>query len=297
MDKKKVTIIGDTSSFHSGSELNYNEFRNLIRRNYEILNEIPYNAFGVDFIDYSSFFSMLKKSRWWSGVSKSDILIVHGEGLTEKHDDYVYPYLYFSKIANKMGIKSWLVNFSMYEALPFLDLVKRFDYIASRDILTQSHLKEYGIDSELSFDCCVLASDVNRYTKSDGHIAMIRGRNALEEKLDGLNNVVKYNCCWKWDDKNVVTFPSFLDYKDMLKKAKFSLSTSFHGNILSYLSGILFISLDKSNRKYLALDMELLPKGFNLNTINIDENVRKAVNEHFLKLYCDLRKRALLNCI
>ena len=71
---KKVTIIGDTSNFHLGSKLNYTEFRKLITVKHNILQEIPYDTFGVEFIPFSKFFYDIKKSKWWKGLENSDIL-------------------------------------------------------------------------------------------------------------------------------------------------------------------------------------------------------------------------------
>lgn len=296
---KKVTIIGDTSKFHLGSKLNYSEFRKLIEEKYNILQDIPYDAFGVNFIDYLTFFNKLKESRWWKGIEDSDILIVHGEGLTEKCYNYVYPYLYFSKVGRDLGIESWLVNFSMYEGKPFLSLLKQFSYMACRDILTQKHLLNLGLNLELSFDCCILGLNLQDYSDHNNTIAVIRGRHTIDkEVLKKSKNPIKYNCCWIWEDKDSITLPSIQDYLQRIKKSKFTLSTSFHGNIISYLSGIPFISLDKSNPKYQSLDIELLPKEReNILKILKNNDAREKIHNHYQGLMEVLRKRSRLNCI
>lgn len=290
---KKVTIIGDTSKFHLGSKLNYEQFKKLAESKHTIIQEIPYDAFGIKFIEYSDFFDKLKKSKWWKKIKESDILIVHGEGLTEKHDDYIYPYLYFSNISSYLGIESQLVNFSMFEAKPFLDLVKNFDYIATRDILTQKHLFENGIDSELSFDCCILATAIAN-AQNNSHIAIISGRNTIEDKiLNKFRNTVRYDCCWGEEKKK---HNSLLEYLDEIKLAKFTLSTSFHGNIVSYLSGIPFISLDDSNLKYKALDIEFLPEEIRSDKEKLmNPKNRQRIYEHYKNIYEKLLKRAKLN--
>lgn len=300
---KKVTIIGDTSKFHLGSKLNYCEFRKLVSTKYDILQEIPYNAFAVNYIPFQEFFDQIKISHWWDEITYSDILIVQGEGLTEKKEDYVYPYLYFSRIAKEIGVESWLVNFSMYEGESYLDLLKQFSYIACRDTLTYNHLSKLGISPELSFDCSILASGVEEHTGHNDTISAIRGRNAIDERiLHGFERLIKYNCCWQWDSKDARSYPHIHDYVSEMKKCRFTLSTSFHGGIISYMSGIPFISLDSNNKKYLALNLELLPK----DARDMDPKIylrwcgsenRKRVHDHYLKIYDNLKKRTLLNCI
>ena len=176
MNKKTATIIGDTSSFHLGSMTNYSEFRKLVDSKYEIVQEIPYNAFSLDFQDYSSFEHKLEKSRWVKGIKKSDVLIVHGEGLTERCEPYVFPLLYFSRIAKTMGSQSQLVNFSMYDVKPFLPFLKEFDYLAPREVVTKCLLENYGLKCALSFDCCILSKADMNLQESDGTVVAIRGR-------------------------------------------------------------------------------------------------------------------------
>ena len=96
--QKNVTIIGDTSSFHMGSYVNYKNFKKLVNTKYNVLQEIHYKAFGIDFSSFNDFYKELKKSKWMDGLKKSDIFIVHGEGLTEKKEDFAFKYLYFCKI-------------------------------------------------------------------------------------------------------------------------------------------------------------------------------------------------------
>lgn len=295
---KRALIIGDTSKFHLCTNQNYFNFRNLVEKKYKITGEIPYNEFGINFIDYKSFVSNLNRSEWGEVIKNSDVFIVHGEGLTEKHADYVYPYLYFSKIARERGLESHLVNFSMYESDPFLYLVKQFDYVASRDILTQEHLISRGIDSQLSFDCTLLSAPLQDYTIGDGHVALIRGRNEIVEGQLDENNYVRYNCCWKWErGDNILTLNSFQEYLSNLRNAKFSLTTSFHANIISFMSGIPFISLDRSNPKYLALDREILPNKLrDPNELKNRKN-RKRIFDHYQSIYPELVRRAKLNVI
>ncbi len=293
--KKIVTIIGDTSSFHLGSKTNYFAFRGLVKENYVIIQEIPYDAFGVDYISFSKFFVSLKHSLWWEGINKSDILIVHGEGLTEKHESYVYPYLYFSCIAKILRKESWLVNFSMYEGKPFSKLLANFSYIACRDIITQKHLKSLGFNTVLSFDCSVLSMPVRLYSESDGSIALIRGRNEPNKLI--ARNTTKYNACWQWNDKNAISLDSFNAYANRIRYAQGVLSTSFHGIILAYLSGVPFLSLDNNNKKYYAMEIELLP----WKERNISDNLKKwrrerqNINKYFFSLYPLLVKRARNN--
>jgi len=294
----KVTIVGDTSMFHLGSRCNYTEFRKLVNNKYKIIQEIPYDAFGTDFIAFDGFFKKIKKTKWWDNLCKSNLIIVHGEGLTEKCEDYVYPYLYFSKIGGILGIKSHLVNFSMYEAEPFIDLLENFSYMACRDILTHEHLRDLGFDPELSFDCCVLGVNLERKIEHDGSVALIKGRHSFDERLARkFGAPIRYNCCWTWE-KEAISLPSIKDYVDCISNSQVTLSTSFHGNILSFLSGIPFISIDRSNKKYQALDIELLPK----NKTEILRNPRKADNRkviqvHYNNIINKLRERAILNCI
>lgn len=297
--ESKALIIGDTSKFHIGSKANYSEFRKLVRKKYEITGEIPYDAFGTQFEDFRTFFSKFKKSRWWEEVENSDILIVHGEGLTEKYAAYTYYYLYFSKIAKRLGIKSHLVNCSMYESDPYLCLVRDFDYIASRDILTKRHLQSRGIYSELSLDCSILSSEIPAHSVSDGHVALIRGRNTINEDcLEGIKNIRRYDCCWKWDkDQKAVKLPAFHDYIAELKRARFSMTTSFHANITSCLAGIPFISMDFGNPKYIALDLELLPKEIRDPAGLMGISNRKEIYNHYKSIYPKLVSRAKLNVV
>ncbi len=62
---KKVTIIGDTSQFHLGSKVNYTQFIKLVEKKYEIVQHIPYGAFGTDYLNFTTFKKKLKESRWW----------------------------------------------------------------------------------------------------------------------------------------------------------------------------------------------------------------------------------------
>ena len=296
--EKKVTIVGDTSRFHLGSRLNYYEFCKLVSAKYRIVQELPYDSFGINFMTFDKFFGKLKKTKWWSGLCESDLIIVHGEGLTEKCEDYVYKYLYFSRVGKILGIESHLVNFSMYEGDPFISLLKDFSYIACRDVLTLKHLRYLGFDPELSFDCCVLGLDIEKKAKHNGSVALIRGRHGFDEKLARkFGTPIKYNCCWLWEG-NAINLSSIKDYVKQISNSQVTLSTSFHGNIISFLSGIPFISLDKSNRKYRALDIELLPKEKTeilRDPGNIDH--RKIVQIHYENIINVLRERAMLNCI
>ena len=294
----KVTIVGDTSRFHLGSRFNYTEFCKLVNNKYRVIQEIPYDSFGIDFIAFDDFLKQIKKTKWWDRLCESNLIIVHGEGLTEKFEDYVYPYLYFSKIGKILGIDSHLVNFSMYEAEPFIDLLKDFSYMACRDILTHEHLRGLGLNPELSFDCCVLGADIEGKTEQDGSVALIKGRYGFDEKLAKKFGIpIKYNCCWAWEEE-AINLSSIRDYINHISNSQIALSTSFHGNIISFLSGIPFISLDRSNRKYKALDIELLPKNKTGILRNPEEaDNRKRVQIHYSSIINKLRERAILNCI
>ncbi len=298
LPNKNALVIGDTSSFHLCSNQNYLEFRKLVKQKYNIVGEIPYNEFGTVRIDYPLFVSNLKESKWHEAIQKAGIFIVHGEGLTEKQADFAYHYLYFSRIAKERDLESHLVNFSMFEVDPFLELVKNFDYVACRDIITHRLLKSRKIDSELSFDCAILSSPLQGSISDDGHIALIRGRNEIPLRFSDNENYVKYNCCWSWEvGSNAVTYSSFQEYLPALRNARFSLTTSFHANIISFLSSIPFISLDKTNPKYLALDLELLPNDLrNPDSLRNPKN-RMHIQEHYKLIYPELKRRAKLNLV
>lgn len=295
---KIVTIIGDTSRFHQGSRMNYTQFRKLISEKYDIIQEIPYDAFGVEYIEYQSFMSRLMKSEWWKGLEESNILVVHGEGLTEKQENFTYHLIFFSWIAKHMGIESWLVNFSMFEAAPFLPYLREFTYIACREGLTFYHLAFLGLKPELSFDCSLLGLPISPYSPDDGSVAVIRGRHLPnKESLHDFRHPVKYNCCWEWEDE-AVSLPTINNYTERISNSNLTLSTSFHGNIISYLSGIPFISLNKTNPKYSALDIELLPHDLEIPLRNIlGPGVRRRIHDYFTSILDDLRARARLNCI
>ena len=294
--RRKALVIGNTSKFHLGSKTNYSEFIKLAKSKYDLNGEISYDFFGIEFMDFKTFTSILRESKWWEKAESSDVFLVHGEGLTEKHNAYTYHYLYFSWLAKKMKKESHLVNFSMYESDNYLNLLKNFDYIASRDILTKRHLQSRGIDSELAFDCCVLSSEFPGYTETDGHIALIRGRNWINEDLiKDISEKSRYNCSWDWETEDKIERHTFKDYTSKLNKARFSMTTSFHANIISYMSGIPFISLDTTNPKYLSLDLELLPAKLRDPNKLMDKSNRKLVYMHYKMILHDLIRRAQLN--
>jgi exopolysaccharide biosynthesis predicted pyruvyltransferase EpsI len=82
-----------------------------------------------------------------------------------------------------------------------------------------------------------------------------------------------------------------------ISNSQVALSTSFHGNIISFLSGIPFISLDRSNKKYEALDEELLPKEGKDEILQDPgaTNNRKIIQTYYDTKIDVLRQRARLN--
>ena len=297
VESKKATVIGDTSQFHLGSKTNYKEFRKLVRTKYEIIGEIPYNAFSLDFQEYAEFYNQLSSSRWWDMVEASDCLVVHGEGLTERCEPYTFPFIYFSKVARQLGSQSQLVNFSMYDVAPFREYLKLFDYIACREVVTQEKLKEEGIDAVLSFDCSLLSRNAPAEANEANHIAAMRGRNAFEtssfERRDG--SVRRYNCCWKWDESGI-TLDNLEKYIHEISKSEFVLSTSFHGNIFSFLSGVPFVILDEQNPKYRALEKELYPERTSFHKSRLPTRAEaNSINDYFKEIFPALVRRARRN--
>ncbi len=231
---------------------------------------------------------------------ETGLFIVHGEGLTENHFNYAYPYLYFSKLGKEMGIESHLVNFSMFEGEPFRGLLDDFDYLACRDVITHTHLKGLGFRPKLSFDCCILKDDIQDYNKHNGTVSAIRGRNKPEKEVLENFKSIKYNCAWQWNSKDSISYETFKEYLMEIKKSMFVLSTSFHGNIFAYMAGVPFICLYNSNKKYEAMKIELLPDGG--KEIRLDnyqewssDNKREEIRQYFLYKYPSLVKRAMLN--
>lgn len=323
--RKKVVIIGNTSKFHLMTRLNYGQFSKLVHSKYDVLHEETIEDFlkiiktanrqspwvllknaGIRFIKYpstSKLLMLIKKTNWWHKLLNSDIIIVHGEGMTESATLGAYYYLCFSEIARELSKESWLVNFSMYEAEPFVKLLRQFSFIACRDILTYEHLKELKINTRLSFDCCILGTGIENYVDHNNTIAALKGANDLLSKntMRNLPNIVKYNCCWRWKDNNAISYSGIQEYIDEIKKSMFSLSSTFHGNILSYICGIPWVSLDNKNKKYHSLDIELLPKqGENITLCNYrkfgSNDGRKRIRDHFVNSFYKLKERALLNC-
>ena len=222
-------------------------------------------------------------------MEDSDVIIVHGEGLTEKHESYVYPYLYFSNLAKELGIESQLVNFSMYEIGPFMDYLKLFNYIASREKTTQKLLSSKGIDSELAFDCCVRSVNKPLFNESEGYIVGIKGR----AKFDGAT--LNVDSCWDWNEDSVQC-NTLEEYLDIISRSKYALSSSFHGNIFSALAGVPFIVMDKSNPKFEAIERELLPEGLSFNLFKPPSRLdRERIREHYSMLYPLLIDRTKLN--
>jgi hypothetical protein len=294
--RRKVTIIGDTSKFHLGSQTNYNAFLNMLQKDYEVVQQIPYDEFGLQLIPYRRFFRNLKKSKWLVGLISSDIFIIHGEGLTEKSENFSYHYLYFTRIAKEMGKESWVVNFSMFEGEGFAEFLNEASYLACRDILTKKHLNNLGIYPRLSFDCCVLEHVVRSYREHDGSVAAVKGKNIVKpELLKKFKNINKYNSSWKWEYEDSTSLPDAESYITEISKSKFVLTSSFHGGIFAYLSGIPFIFTDTSNPKYKALEIELLSPWKKLIPEEINENLRGLINQHFIDIYPSLIRRAKLN--
>jgi len=298
MRKKTVTIIGNTSSFHLGSSTNYSEFRKLVCSKYQIIQEIPYNSFHLDFQDYFSFKDELENSQWIQGLKESDILVVHGEGLTEKCEPFVFPFMYFSRIAKAMGSQSQLVNFSMFDIEPFLPFLKDFDYLAPREIITQDKLKQHRLESTLAFDCCILSRNDILQGQGDGHIAAIRGRAPFSpEKLVNRNKKTKrYDCCWSWEKS--LEFSSLDDYLNEISKADFAFSSSFHANIFSFLAGVPFVTVSEDNLKYRALETELFPKGLSFNARRLPSITEThEIKEYYKQIFSKILERARRNVI
>ena len=297
--RRTATIIGDTSAFHLGSRVNYAKFSALAAEKYDVLQHIPYDAFGTKFIGYHEFRKKLEASCWLKGCLESDVFIVHGEGLTERRDDYVYPYLYFSRLGKELGKESQLVNFCMYEGKPFAGFLADFDYMACRDRLTREHLEGLGFRPELSFDCCVLGGGIRAHLESDGTVSAIRGRHKPAAAVMAKFNAVKYNCAWQWDSKGAVSCGSLEEYLDRISRSSFAISTSFHGNIFAYLAGIPFVSLDRGNRKYESVEIDVLPEEWrNISPERcavMAAGGRGELRGHFMRTYPSLVKRAMLN--
>lgn len=295
-ERRKVTIIGDTSRFHLGSETNYHAFLNLLQQDYEVVQQIPYDEFGLQLIPYREFCRNLKRSKWQTGLTSSDVFIIHGEGLTEIRKDFSYHYLYFTKIAKEMGKESWVVNFSMFEGEGFAELLDEASYLACREVLTREHLNKLGIYPNLSFDCCVLDHSVRPYSRHNESIAAIKGRDIIDpEFLRKFERVRRYNSSWEWEYGDSTSLPDAGSYIEKISKSKFLLSSSFHGGIFAFLAGIPFIFTDTSNLKYRALEIELLSPWNKLAPEEIDDSLRELINQHYVDIYPSLVQRAKLN--
>lgn len=289
MAKTTATIIGDTSRFHQGSEANYRAFRSLVSKQFQIIQDIPYTAFGTAPLSYEDFLAVLRASDWWEGVNRSDWLIVHGEGLTEAAAQWAFPYLYFGPLATQLGKTSALVNFSMFDVEPYADLVAQFAYLACRESETHRRLTDQGFRPELSFDCIVLSQTIQAHVPGDGSIAALRGRNAIPRDILGQHpDVVRYNACWVWSDPDAVSCATFADYAQRVRTAERVLTTSFHGIILAMLAGVPFSVLVHNNPKYAALADELEPPSQNLG--------REDWHAHISRLWPHLSARAERNC-
>lgn len=326
--QRKVTIWGDTSQVHFFAKYNYLQFRKLVATNFEIIQEIPDRFFqkDPDFVKLAwwryhrlprlawsmyrrcpisipKYLNLVRRSSYWKRMEQSDIIIVHGEGLTEKANNSAACLIAVSLMAKELGKECWLVNFSMFDAEPFVEMLRDFSYIACRDKFTHHHLTSLGIEAELSFDCCILGTHDPEYSQHDGSVSVIRGRHAPDDAImDRLVNPVKYDVAWKWKTDDAVTLPSVTEYSRRINKSRFTASTSFHGNIMAFASGVPFLTFDDANKKYQALRHELLPSHgeqfvlSNLNWIGKDET-RKRVYDHYMSLVEGVRKRAAKNCL
>ena len=324
----KAFVFGDTSSFHLGSSENYTNFRNELNKRYQIVGELKYNHFFNDIDsqrDYDVFRQRLTQSGLLQKITDCSVIVVHAEGLLECWRIVGLPYMYFGRLAKEHGIEAWLVNFSMFKVEPYYHYLKDFSFIASRDPITLDRLSKFGIQARLTFDCCCLSFDAPaETTELDERIALIRGRNVevFEPWLSQVDTL-KYDCAWRWrrnrgtlswfifgvlkrvglDFSVGVSSKNLADCIQQLSKHRFSMTTSYHGNIFSFLAGIPFVALDlNSNEKYRATIVDLLPEHFKSispDTVlkdNFDELLwRKQVQSHYRKIFPQLKKRALGN--
>lgn len=322
---RKATVWGDTSRVHLVAGHNYLEFRKLVAGKFEILQEISHRCFRNDFaqlarwryprfprilwsmyrqcpVKIPKFLNLVRRSQYWDGMQESDVIIVHGEGLTEKANNSACCLLAISQLAKELGKECWLVNFSMFDAEPFVGFLRKFDYIACRDSMTHRHLASLGIDAELSFDCCVLGTEMPEYSADDGSVAVIRGRRRLEDELlSEFDKPVKFDAAWRWKTDDVRSCADVDQYCCEINKSRFSLSTSFHGNILSFLAGVPFITFEDKNKKFEAVRRELLPgEGREFVLQNRDwigkGDTRRMVYDHYLSIVDTLKLRAKRNC-
>ena len=327
-DKNDVVIFGDTSKFHAGSMENYLNFRNLVDDKYNILSEI-----GFDFFfklrklqtDYDVFREKLIKSKHWPGIQSCSIIIVHGEGTTAKFKRSGLPYMYFAKLAKEMGKKCWLTNFSMFEIEGYADYLPLFDFIACRERITYEEVQKYNDNVILSFDCCILRyKQVAEFNCNPVGVALIRGSNqSLFEPYITCHEAHFYEFAWRWelskklgsrlfkqllrkiglDIRDGIYMRTFQEYVDSIAKNTYSLTTSYHANIISFLAGVPFVSLDTmSNSKFTATVNDLLPPKYHdmkpakmIHAITHDQETRQTVHDHYTEIFDGLLARAKNN--
>jgi hypothetical protein len=295
MNKPKAIIVGDTSSFHHFSSFNFRNFCTLVEKKYELILKIPYDFIECKYIDYGDFIEELQVCNILGKIKQSDLIIVHGEGLLEEVKEYNWKYLYYSRLGKELGKTNWLVNFCMYNPLPFYEYLQLFDYIACRDKLTLDKLKRIAIHSELSFDCCVHNFKRIIYKKNYKEwIGLVRGEYSFSTNL---HNVKKINCCWKWEDRQSIDLRSATEALLLISSSKGLISSSFHGCIASFLSGVPFKiaehpNIQKRNPKHRSIYNEIYD---DQDSYKIDD--RRLLCEYFNDKLSGFKERSLRNVI
>jgi hypothetical protein len=292
MKGEKVVIFGDTSAFHQFSALNYAAFRALVAAKFDIVASYDYRHFPVDRPAYDETVARLERDAALQlHLDTAEVVIVHGEGLLEREAGYAWPYLHLVRyLKARARAAVWLVNFCMYEPEPYADYVSMFDYVACRDELTAERLQRVGIESELSFDCSVLAVDAIPALPDAGWAALIRGR--FEFHVDPAIPVRKLDCCWAWNDPRSYRFGSAAEVLPFLGGASVCYTSSFHGCIASYLSGVAFVVVDRDgdNPKYRSVERDLLG-----TSAAADRLGREALRDAYTSRLPELQRRARRN--
>ena len=116
-------------------------------------------------------------------------------------------------------------------------------------------------------------------------IGLIKGAEYFD--VEPGSNTQKLNCCWKWPNEDGVNFSSALEAIEYLATATSAITSSYHGCIAAFLSGIPFtiagyVERNRYFTKHYSLQTELNMSSANLRKYNDINNIYNSNFNHML---------------
>jgi len=274
----RAVILNDTRAEaggrHMGCQLNYGVFREMVlNRGIEIVREVP-----VGRTDRGRKFDMAL-------LEEADILIVHGEGsLHHERNKRVNGLLDCMEHAKKQGMQVWVSNAEAFGLNGELERLAMADYIAVRDVGSWGELARARIGAELAADCIFNLDPLN--LPREGILLAVSG---LVKPHEGIVEAYAQALGLRIVHGNYF-YPIYDDGEtdgvlEAFAKAKFVVSSSFHGCVLATLNAVPFLPMAARTPKTAVAAAEAM--GPHAKHVNRPEYVK----EHYFDIVATMRSR------